>query len=64
MKKYKLIVFVPIADAGKIREVLGKSGAGQIGNYDFVSFSTKGIGRFRPLRGANPAIGKVGKFDR
>ena len=62
-KRYKLVVYVPIKDAEKIREVLGQAGAGKIGNYDFASFSLKGIGRFRPLQGASPAIGTVGQLE-
>lgn len=62
-KKYKLVIYVPVADADKIRDVLGKAGAGQIGNYDYVSFSMRGTGRFRPLEGAKPVIGEVGKLE-
>lgn len=42
---------------------MGNAGAGKIGNYTFCSFSTKGIGKFKPMEGANPAIGKVGSFE-
>lgn len=62
-KLYKLVVYVPIADANRIRKLLGELGAGHIGNYDFTSFSARGIGRFRPLKGANPAIGEIGKIE-
>lgn len=58
---YKIIVFVPIADAEAVRQAVGEAGAGKIGNYSFVSFSSRGVGRFTPLPGAHPAIGKVGK---
>lgn len=61
--RYKVIVYVPVADADKIRQVLGEAGGGRIGNYDFCSFSVRGVGRFRPLKGANPAIGEVGKHE-
>jgi hypothetical protein len=63
MKKFKLVVFVPATHADQMREVLGKAGAGQMGNYEYASFSVKGVGRFRPLKGAHPAIGEVGKFE-
>lgn len=63
MKLYKLVIFVPIAEADKIRGVLALSGAGKTGNYDSTSFSVRGIGRFRPLDGAKPAIGEVGKLE-
>lgn len=57
-KFVKIVVFVPQTHADDVREVLAKSGAGHIGNYDYCSFSVKGTGRFRPLKGSNPYIGK------
>lgn len=59
----KLVVFVPEADADKVRQALGEAGAGKIGKYTFCSFSTKGTGRFKPGEGASPAIGEVGKLE-
>ena len=59
----KIVVFVPETHTDIVREAMGKADAGQIGNYSFCTFSTKGIGRFRPESGANPHIGKVGKFE-
>ncbi|OGE74257.1 MAG: hypothetical protein A3C49_02180 [Candidatus Doudnabacteria bacterium RIFCSPHIGHO2_02_FULL_42_25] len=63
MSKYKVIVYVPVEEADKIRQVMGEAGGGKIGNYDFCSFSVRGVGRFRPLAGANPTIGEVGKLE-
>ena len=63
MKYYKLVVYVPLANADEIRELLGKLGAGKIGNYDYASFSVTGTGRFRPLAGAKPVVGTVGKLE-
>jgi hypothetical protein len=60
---YKLVVFVPVANADAVREAIGKSGGGRIGNYSFCSFSTRGTGRFRPEKGARPYIGEVGKLE-
>lgn len=59
-KIMKLVVFESADDADKLREVLAKAGAGQIGNYDACSFSSTGEGRFRALEGANPTVGEVG----
>jgi len=59
----KLVVFVPETHADIVREALGKAGAGQVGHYKHCSFSVKGVGRFFPLQGAKPAIGKVGKLE-
>lgn len=58
--KYKLVVFVPLPHCQKVREALGGAGAGKIGNYSFCSFSSRGMGRFLPLDGAQPHVGVVG----
>lgn len=59
----KLTVYVPTDTAEVLREALAAAGAGQVGDYDHASFSTPGEGRFRPLDGANPAIGSVGRIE-
>jgi dinuclear metal center YbgI/SA1388 family protein len=59
----KLAVFVPAGDAEALRGVLAQAGAGRIGDYDHASFSAPGEGRFRPLEGARPAIGAVGRVE-
>jgi hypothetical protein len=56
----KIVVFTPLAAADAVRTALAEAGAGHIGNYDFCSFSSRGVGRFRPLDGANPHIGEHG----
>jgi hypothetical protein len=60
---YKIIVFVPLDHADKVREEIGKAGGGKLGKYSFCSFSTRGVGRFLPEEGAKPAIGEVGKLE-
>jgi hypothetical protein len=42
---------------------MGDSGAGRIGNYAYCSYSGDGVGRFKPLEGAQPAIGKIGQLE-
>ena len=59
----KLVVFVPLSHADIVRNALGEAGAGKIGNYDFCSFSARGIGRFRGNKNSNPAIGKSGEYE-
>jgi hypothetical protein len=59
----KVVVFVPEASADAVRLALKEVGAGSTGNYSGCSFSTKGIGRFTPLKGANPAIGEIGREE-
>jgi len=63
MSLVKIIVTVPESDADTVRLAVGNAGAGEIGNYAHCSFSAKGVGRFYPLEGAKPAIGKVGKSE-
>lgn len=62
-KYLKIAVYVPSSHAENVRQALSDSGAGHVGNYDYCSFSVKGIGRFRPLKGANPFIGKPGQIE-
>lgn len=62
-KNVKIVVFVPETHTDAVREAMGKAGAGVIGNYSFCTFSTKGTGRFKPEQGADPHIGKIGKFE-
>ena len=59
----KIVVTVPEADADKLRQAIGSAQGGRIGNYTYCSFSSKGIGRFKPEAGAHPAIGEVGKLE-
>ncbi len=60
MRKFvKIVVYTPASHAEKVRVALANAGCGHIGKYDFCSFSVKGVGRFRPLKGAKPFIGKV-----
>jgi hypothetical protein len=62
-ERYKIVVYAPDPDADAVREALGKAGAGRIGNYSFCSFTSRGVGRFRPEAGATPAIGEVGRLE-
>lgn len=61
-KLYKYAVYVPNGHEQEIKEVLGNAGAGQQGDYSHCSFQTEGMGAFKPLDGAAPYIGEVGKI--
>lgn len=50
----KIVVFVPETHTDVVREAMGKAGAGKIGNYSHCTFSSKGVGRFKPEEGADP----------
>jgi len=62
-KRYKLQVFIPTDQEKAVRTAIGEAGGGVIGNYDNCISVTKSIGYFRPLPGAKPAVGKVGKIN-
>lgn len=57
------VVFVPRADADAVLAAMHGAGAGSIGDYDSAAFRSDGIGSFRPLDGAHPAIGEVGTLE-
>lgn len=56
---FSIVIFVPATHGDAVREALATAGGGSVGNYDSCSFSCAGKGRFRPLAGANPAIGSI-----
>ena len=63
MEKVKIVVFVPLTHTDKVRAVIGEIGGGIIGNYSYCSFSSRGIGRFKPNKKAKPYIGKKDKLE-
>jgi hypothetical protein len=59
---YKLEVFIPPESVDELLETLADCHAGEIGKYDHCSSITQVEGTYRPLEGANPAVGVVGKL--
>jgi dinuclear metal center YbgI/SA1388 family protein len=59
----KLAVFVPREEQARLRKALSRAGAGHLGNYSDCSFRTSGVGTFKPLSGARPALGKIGALE-
>lgn len=60
---YKVVVYVPIANADELRRAIGDSGGGKVGNYSRCSFSSRGTGRFTPEYGSSPTVGEIGKEE-
>lgn len=58
-----LVVYIPESDLEKVKNAMFDAGAGRIGSYDRCCWQTKGVGQFRGLEGADPAIGKVGAIE-
>lgn len=61
--EYKIVTFVPGKYTDAVREAMDRGGAGWIGNYRQCSFNAPGVGTFRPIEGAHPAIGKIGELE-
>ena len=59
----KLEIFVPREYALQIRDELAKIGVGRIGNYDHCVAIYPVQGSYRPLPGANPFEGGIGKIS-
>ena len=59
---YKLVTYVPINYADKVRDTMFKYGAGNIGDYNNVSFNTNGNGTFKAGANANPFVGEKNKL--
>jgi len=62
---YQLQFYVPKSNTAAVLSAVHKTGAGTYpgGIYGECAFITSGTGTFRPLTGANPAIGKVGDVE-
>ncbi|MDO5708393.1 MAG: Nif3-like dinuclear metal center hexameric protein [Andreesenia angusta] len=64
-KLVKIIVFVPaeFSYTEVIRNKMGESNFGKIGNYSYCSFTSDGIGRFKPEEDSNAFIGEIGRVE-
>lgn len=61
---YKLLVlYTPFEQAAEVRKALHKIGLGQVGDYDNVSYTSEGTGRFTPSASAHPYIGDANKAE-
>ena len=59
----KVVVFCPKDAADTVRRAITDAGGGRIGNYDSCVSATESTGYFRPLPGAHPAIGQIGRVE-
>ena len=57
----KLVTYIPVDHADKVREAVFTAGAGNIGNYDSCSFNIHGQGTFRGNDSTHPFVGEKGK---
>ena len=58
-----LVFYVPVSDTEEVLQALFDVGAGRVGNYDSCAFVSEGRGQFRPLEGAEPALGQINEVE-
>jgi len=62
---YKVVTTVPTSHTEIVLNAIIAAGGGHFDDrYDSVAFIERGEGHFRPLAGANPQIGTVGKIEK
>lgn len=61
-KDVKIEIYIPEEYLPQLREALRKGNAGVIGNYDSCMSIANVKGYWRPLEGADPFDGEVGKL--
>ncbi|WP_163119797.1 NGG1p interacting factor NIF3 [Acinetobacter pittii] len=59
----KLIYYVPASHLESTKQAIFSAGAGGIGNYEHCAWQVKGIGQFKPVKGADPYIGELGELE-
>ena len=60
---FKLIYYVPESHLESTKLAIFEAGAGGIGNYEHCAWQVLGIGQFKPVKGANPFIGKLDTLE-
>ena len=58
-----LVAYVPCAYTSQVLDAMFAAGAGALGDYRECAFVSAGRGQFRPLAGAEPAMGAVGELN-
>ncbi len=62
-RRDKLVAYVPDEAVERVLDAVTAAGAGRIGDYERCAWSTSGTGTFRPLPGAHPTTGEVGRVE-
>lgn len=59
----KYVVFVPLSHVEPVINAMAAAEAAVIGDYSHCTFRTEGTGTYKPLEGATPWAGSVGKLE-
>jgi dinuclear metal center YbgI/SA1388 family protein len=62
-RQFKLVVFVPDTDLGKVSDAIFAAGAGVIGQYNECSYRLAGTGTFFGSATTNPTVGQKGRRE-
>ncbi|MHC5201344.1 Nif3-like dinuclear metal center hexameric protein [Myroides sp. LJL119] len=57
----KLVTYVPQDYTQRVQDALFASGAGSLGDYSECSFTSKGLGSFKPGSTTSPFVGQIGQ---
>ncbi|MDC9715234.1 MAG: NGG1p interacting factor NIF3 [Gammaproteobacteria bacterium] len=60
---YQIYFYIPVDKAEAVKKAMFSAGAGKIGNYENCAWQTLGQGQFKPIKDANPTIGKLDKLE-
>lgn len=60
---YKFVAYIPETALEQVKTALFEAGAGRLGHYSHCCWQVLGVGQFRPLDGANPAIGTIDQLE-
>ena len=59
----KIEFYVPESHLEPVKSAMFAAGAGRVGDYDSCAWQTLGQGQYRPLEGADPFQGDIGKVE-
>jgi dinuclear metal center YbgI/SA1388 family protein len=62
-QRFKIVVFVPEVDLGRVSEAMFAAGAGHIGQYSQCSFRLAGTGTFFGSDATQPTVGQKGRRE-
>lgn len=60
---YQISFYVPVSNVLAVKNAMFDAGAGKFDNYQHCAWQTLGIGQFKPVADANPAIGEINKLE-
>ncbi len=60
---HQISFYVPETDLEIVKNSMFAAGGGKFNNYENCAWQTLGTGQFKPIAGANPAIGEINKIQ-